>query len=223
MGLYALSHSLSFKMFPAVQTPELCLAAVQKNGFVLEFVKEQTPEICLAAVKRNGLALQFVKEQTPEICLAAVQKNGEALQFVKEQTSEICLAAVKRDGWALNYVKEQTHEICFAAVSNEPDAFDFVDPSLKYIFDIKIEPTTFVDLPSYVNWKELTDPITLDPLIKGEIYGWIVEGERWYLAGSLTSFNIMIRTVFKNSYAAFVFVPMKNSLYPVKDIQWVRI
>ena len=46
--------------FPEVQTPENCLAAVQNDGYALQFVKEQTPEICLAAVKQNGLALQFV-------------------------------------------------------------------------------------------------------------------------------------------------------------------
>ena len=54
------------------QTPEICLAAVQQNGYALEYVKEQTPVICLDAVQKNELALQFVKEQTPIICMAAV-------------------------------------------------------------------------------------------------------------------------------------------------------
>jgi hypothetical protein len=47
------------------------LAAVQKNGLALQFVKEQTPEVCLAAVKQNGLVLCHVKKKTPEVYLAA--------------------------------------------------------------------------------------------------------------------------------------------------------
>ena len=41
---------------------EIWLAAVKKDGKALEFVREQTPEICLAAVNRNGYAL--VRQQT---------------------------------------------------------------------------------------------------------------------------------------------------------------
>ena len=50
----------------------------------LSYVKEQTPEICLKAVERNGYALSYVKEQTPEICLKAVEADGDALRYVKE-------------------------------------------------------------------------------------------------------------------------------------------
>ena len=33
------------------------LEMVQQNGYALEYVKEQTPEICLAAVQKNGWAI----------------------------------------------------------------------------------------------------------------------------------------------------------------------
>ena len=38
-------------MFPEVQTPELCLAAVRKNGYALKFVNPefQTPETLLSS------------------------------------------------------------------------------------------------------------------------------------------------------------------------------
>ncbi len=41
-------------------------------------LKEQTPELCMAAVKRDGEVLKYVKEQTPEICMAAGKKRGGA-------------------------------------------------------------------------------------------------------------------------------------------------
>ena len=61
----------------------------------------------LAAVEQDGYALQYVEKQTEAICLEAVKQNGYALQYVREQTEAICLAAVKQDGNALLYVKEQ--------------------------------------------------------------------------------------------------------------------
>ena len=42
---------------------------------ILEFIENQTTEICLAAVNQNGWALTFVKKQTLEICMVAVLRG----------------------------------------------------------------------------------------------------------------------------------------------------
>ena len=103
------------------------MAAVQRNGDALEYVKEQTPELCMEAVRHNGLALYFVKEKTPELCMAAVRKTGLALYYVKEQTHELCMAAVRQNGCALDDVKVQTPEVCMAAVRQDGYAERFVN------------------------------------------------------------------------------------------------
>ena len=105
---------------------DYCLAAVQRKGLSLCYVKEQTPEICLAAVEEDECALQYVKEQTPEICLAAVEQDAYTLRYVKEQTPEICWVAVQQDVDTLQYAKAQTPEICLAAVQQNYEAFSFV-------------------------------------------------------------------------------------------------
>jgi hypothetical protein len=104
------------------QFPEICMAAVQRNGYTIKFVKDQTPEICLAAVKQNGQALEYVKKQTPEICLAAVQKCGMALEFVKKQTLEICTAAIDA-----------------AIAANMTEVIDFVDTTKFEIESLSIK------------------------------------------------------------------------------------
>lgn len=48
----------------------------------LRWVEEQTPEICLAAVQQNGEVLEFIREQTIEICMAAVQQNPNAIKYI---------------------------------------------------------------------------------------------------------------------------------------------
>jgi hypothetical protein len=50
-----------------------------------------------------------------------------------------------------------------------------------------------------------------------------VEGEKWYLAGSLETMNEMIATNYKHSTLDAVFIPMKNSLVPVSELHWVRV
>jgi len=105
---------------------ELCMLAVQQNGWALQYVKEQTLELCKLAVQQNEYALYYVKKQTPELCELAVQKNGFALEYVKEQTPEICKLAVQEIGYALEYVKEQTPELCMLAVQKDGLALEFV-------------------------------------------------------------------------------------------------
>lgn len=48
-----------------MRTVDICMKAVRVNGLALQFVKEQTPEICLAAVERTPEASRYVK------CVAA--------------------------------------------------------------------------------------------------------------------------------------------------------
>ena len=108
------------------QTPELCLVAVEQDGYALRYVYHQTLEICLAAVRQNGSVLYLVEQQTPELCLTAVQNKGHAIQHVHEQTPELCLAAVQQNGSALEFVQLQTPDICLAAVQRDSNALSYV-------------------------------------------------------------------------------------------------
>jgi hypothetical protein len=215
------------------QTPEICLEAVKQNGISLLYVREQTPEICLEAVKQYGNALQYVREQTPEICLAAVKQDGKALEYVVHQTLEICLAAVKNNGRALEYVEEQTPEICIAAIDTDdgykyakyvdPDLYHHIKHLIGKVRSNLINPSEFVSFPEGVSSADFTDPITLDCLKEGEIYGFLVDCQKWYVAGSLKNMNRMIISKFRESSNEYVFVPFKNSLISVEEIKWVCI
>ena len=50
----------------------------------MRYIKEQTPEICLAAVQQNGRVLDLVEEQTKEVCLAAVNQTQDAIQCIRD-------------------------------------------------------------------------------------------------------------------------------------------
>jgi len=90
-------------------------------------IRLQTYEICLAAVRKNGLNLEYVKiEQTDELCYEAIAENPFALEYVKNQTLHMCFTAVKKCPESLSKVREdlKTFELCKFAILNDPE-FEF--------------------------------------------------------------------------------------------------
>lgn len=139
----------------AVQTPEICRAAIEQNqnakkycripetvcmgafdrkrsgeriknfGYTLKWTKTQPESFCIEAVLSNADALRYVREQTPLVCWAAVMKSGMAIQYVREQTPELCLAAVRKSGIALEHVRDQLPIIALEAVLRAPSALRY--------------------------------------------------------------------------------------------------
>ncbi len=209
--------------FSYTQTTNMCMEAVKQNGYELEFVEQQLPKICLAAVRQNGLALEFVEYQTEFLCFEAVKQNGLALEFVEEQTHEICMEAVRQNGLAIQYVFVQTLELCEVAYEQTKLAREYMWEEFQEVFRVVVRPRCYETPPESMNYSDFTDPITLEPLVSDTIYAWIVEGEKWYLAGSLETINEMIETNYKQSSLDSVFIPIKNALFPVNDLHWVRV
>lgn len=59
------------------------LNMVKQNPTQIRYMQDPPEDLCLAAVSRNGLVLEFIENQTPEICRAATLQNPEAKRFVK--------------------------------------------------------------------------------------------------------------------------------------------
>ena len=68
---------------------ELFLTHIKKSPELLKYIK-QDDDICMAAIELNTDVLQYIKIQTRDMCLKAVNKNGLALQHVKEQPCIVC-------------------------------------------------------------------------------------------------------------------------------------
>ena len=116
------------------QTEGICKLAIQQDGYALRYVKNQTEEICKLAVQQTSDALWCVKNQTEELCKLAVQQNWCALRYVKNQTEEICKLAVQQNGLSLGNVKNKTEELCKLAVQQNGDALHYVPESMKHLF-----------------------------------------------------------------------------------------
>ena len=64
---------------------DIHMLLVQGNGYNLRSLdaEQQTEEVCLAAVQQNGYALQFVLHQTKAIVRAALNQKSDAKRYVK--------------------------------------------------------------------------------------------------------------------------------------------
>jgi hypothetical protein len=117
---------------------KFCLAAVQKNGFALVYVKDdlKTNNILLAAVRQNGHVLEHIEDdlKTADVLLEAVRNNGLALRYVNfkiidaSTAFKVCMEAVKTHGVALQYVPDEfkTGEVILTAIQNDGFALQYV-------------------------------------------------------------------------------------------------
>ena len=89
---------------------------------------DQSEKLSLAAVNKNGLALQWIrkKHQTEKVCDVAVKNNPAALQWAYYQNNEMCKRAILYDPHLLRWVIDQTEEMCKLAISKDPSAIAWV-------------------------------------------------------------------------------------------------
>jgi hypothetical protein len=145
---------------------DICLKIVQKNGYMLRFVKnpthemqiaavsnyryaimhidknDQTEEICLAAVKLDGSALLHCAYKTEAVCIAAVKNDPRIIKSVSNKTEDICLEAVEQDGFMLKHIPKdkQSKKVCIVALLQNPFAVKYIkDSELKSLLNSELK------------------------------------------------------------------------------------
>ena len=100
---YVPFHTLDLYKFAAPRNG-MILAYIEDKFWNQSLYEKDMLEICIAAVNQNGFALQFVRTQTEEICKVAVAQNGHALSHVWPafKTPEVCRIAWKQNWHALD-------------------------------------------------------------------------------------------------------------------------
>jgi hypothetical protein len=172
--------------------PSIVIDAVSQSGRVLSRVKNKTFNICLAAVKKYAWALEYIKdildrfeaEQIYQICKTAVSKQGLTIKYIfpenkikynlsHEKNINICMLAVKNNGLALDFVpynlRENNETLCLEAVKQNSKAINYV-PNNK-LWTEKIEDVAFLQ-----GEKEIKDIAAgkLKPFYIGESVEYIV-------------------------------------------------
>lgn len=75
---------------------ETKLAAVQQDGYAIQYIKNPSEQVQLAAVKQNGYAIKDIVDPSEKVQLAAVQQDDNVIDYIKNPTQNV-----------INYVKNK--------------------------------------------------------------------------------------------------------------------
>ena len=108
------------------------LAAVQKYGKAIQFIKNPSEQLQLAAVQQDGRAIQFIENPSEQLQLAAVQQSAAAILFIENPSEKVQLAAVQEDGYAIQFIKNPSEQVQLIAVRKNSRSIQYIkNPTLK--------------------------------------------------------------------------------------------
>ena len=105
------------KILPVSETDQL--AAVNKNGDAIEYIKNPSEDVQLAAVNKKGSAIYYIFDKgiipSEDVQLAAVNKTGSAILYIIEKgiipSEKVQLAAVNKNGRAIQYIQNPSEKV----------------------------------------------------------------------------------------------------------------
>ena len=118
---YKLYKKLAYFILQLDENPseQVQLAAVEQNGYAIQFIKNPSEQVQLAAIEQDGYTIQYIENPTEEMKLEAVKKSGFAIQFIKNPSEQVQLAAVEQNGFAIKYIENPTEEMKLEAVKQD--------------------------------------------------------------------------------------------------------
>jgi hypothetical protein len=213
------------------------ILALHRNPTHIQYLSEPEPsEFEWFTVLKEKPELLKLAPKTirskPHIQEYVIQKDPLCLKFCLHPTKEICLKAIERNGNALEHVSQQMQsehpELVKMALNQTKDALKFAKIALAeypatWICGAQLaSELQFSEASEDLRKRSLEDPDTLEPLQKGEVYGfWLDDEKRWYVAGSRTMFRRFIETKYKGSTMHQVYVPLLKNVMSVQNLQWV--
>lgn len=95
------------------------IRALDYNSKNFEFI-EQTEDNIIYALNKNGLLLNMVKNQSYNHCLTAINQNPHSLQYATSITEDLIELALRKDGTTIKYIKNATNKHKEIALGSNP-------------------------------------------------------------------------------------------------------
>ena len=121
-----MSYYRFWQLHNKIPTEAEQLAAVEQNGWAIEYIHNPSEEVQLAAVEHAGQAIRYIKNPSEKVQLAAVKQDSTAIRYIKNPNEQVQLAAVKQDGWHIQYFKNPSEQVQLAAVKQDGTAIRYI-------------------------------------------------------------------------------------------------
>ena len=89
-----IEESYAYKTYTAPEEEQL--KAVQKRGYVIQYIDNPSEEVQLEAVKQNDGAIQCINNPSEEMQLIAVKNNGNNITEINNPTDKVIQEAIKK-------------------------------------------------------------------------------------------------------------------------------
>ena len=120
------------------KSEKICLEMARKWAYSLDYIPNLNPEICLAAVNKNGSVISHIptKFLSPELFGLAISKYGRNLKYIEpeNQTEDLCILALRRNLSSYKNIKIKTDKLDY--LINLIKNF-FRDPNLESYSELK--------------------------------------------------------------------------------------
>ena len=116
------------KLIQHIKNPskKVQLAAVRQNGEAIEYIENPSEEVQLAAVKQDADVIRYIKNPSEKVQLAAVNEYGDAIQYIENPSEKVQLVAVKDYGYAIRHIKNPSEKVQLAAIKRNPKAIEYI-------------------------------------------------------------------------------------------------
>jgi len=105
---------------------DIQMAAVTKDGYVIEYIKNPDKDVQMAAVTENGYAIKYIENPHKDVQLAAVKLNGRAIAYIENPDNDVQFAAVNQNGTAIEYIENPDNDVQLAAVTQNGTAIEYI-------------------------------------------------------------------------------------------------
>jgi len=65
------------------------MAAVQEDGYAIQYITNPSEKVQMAAVKQNGLAIKHITNPSEEVQMAAVKQNGLVIEYITNPSEKV--------------------------------------------------------------------------------------------------------------------------------------
>ena len=103
------------------------LAAVEQNGWAIQYIKNPSEQVQLAAVEHYGIVLRYIKNPSEQVQLSAVKQDGYAIRYIKNPSEQMQLVAVRQNGLSIVDIKNPSEQVKLAAVRENGMAIEYIE------------------------------------------------------------------------------------------------
>ena len=102
------------------------LAAVEQNGYAIQYIEKPSEQLQLVAVKQDGLSIVDIKNPSEQVQLAAVKQDGLAIGFINNPSEQVQLSAVRQNVFAIEDINNPSEQVQLAAVKQYRGSIEYI-------------------------------------------------------------------------------------------------